>query len=178
MEVAVNARAAKPDPVAIRAVMRARFRNPIFWGLALWYTSYSLTASSLIFQLVPVLTAQGVPSHDIYLCFALIGPVQVLARILALTLGRHATTAVLGGITGSASLILSGRNLTTTALPGDAVVLTVGGNNNSSGTVIDCTAQMVELLVEQWSMPSSVWLPGWVCRWLRWRWHGCCATLW
>ena len=91
----------KPDPAAIRAVMRARFRNPVFWGLALWYTSYSLTASSLIFQLVPVLTAQGVPSHDIYLCFALIGPVQVLARILALTLGRHATTATLGAITSA-----------------------------------------------------------------------------
>ena len=93
--------AAKVDPQAVRAVMGARFRNPIFWGLALWYTSYSLTASSLIFQLVPVLTAQGVPSHDIYLCFALIGPVQVLARILALTLGRHATTALLGAITSA-----------------------------------------------------------------------------
>ena len=91
--------ARKPDPAAVRAVMQARFRNPIFWGLALWYTSYSLTSSSLIFQFVPVLSASGVPQGDLYFCFALIGPVQVLARVVALTLGRRATTAALGAMT-------------------------------------------------------------------------------
>lgn len=82
-----------------RRVMRERLRNPVFWGLALWYTSYSLTASSLIFQLVPVLGAEGVPRQDIYFCFALIGPVQVGARILMVTLGRRASTARLGAVT-------------------------------------------------------------------------------
>lgn len=82
-----------------RAVMRARLRNPIFWGLVLWYTSYSLTASSIIFQFVPLLRVQHVPDHDIYLAFALIGPVQVGARILVVTLGRGASTARLGAVT-------------------------------------------------------------------------------
>lgn len=80
-------------------VMRARLRNPIFWGLVLWYTSYSLTASSIIFQFVPLLRIQHVPDHDIYLAFALIGPVQVGARILVVTLGRGASTARLGAVT-------------------------------------------------------------------------------
>jgi MFS family permease len=100
-------RAARPTPSdgdAVRvddaqAVMRARLRNPVFWGLVLWYTSYSLTASSIIFQLVPLLRVEGVDNHDIYLAFALIGPVQVGARILLVTLGRGASTARLGAVT-------------------------------------------------------------------------------
>ena len=82
-----------------KTVMRARLRNPIFWGLVLWYTSYSLTASSIIFQLVPLLRVAGVSNHDIYFAFAVIGPAQVGARILAITIGRGASTARLGAIT-------------------------------------------------------------------------------
>lgn len=82
-----------------RTVMRERFRNPIFWGLVLWYTSYSLTASSVVFQFVPLLRVEGVPNHDIYLAFALIGPVQVGARVFLVTLGRGASIARLGAIT-------------------------------------------------------------------------------
>ncbi len=82
-----------------RAVMRARFRNPVFWGLVLWYTSYSLTASSIVFQFVPLLRAAGVADHEIYLAFALIGPVQVGARILLVTVGRGAGIARLGAVT-------------------------------------------------------------------------------
>jgi MFS family permease len=87
------------DRAAGRATIRLRLRHPVFWGLVLWYTSYSLTASGLIFQLVPVLSAEGVPRGDIYACFALIGPVQVGARIFIVTLGRAASIARLGAMT-------------------------------------------------------------------------------
>ncbi len=82
-------------------VMRRRLRNPVFWGLALWYTSYSLTASSLIFQYVPVLRGEGVKEAVILFTFALIGPVQVLARIVMVTLGRDLSIARLGAFTSS-----------------------------------------------------------------------------
>lgn len=82
-----------------RGVMRARFRNPVFWGLVLWYTSYSLTASSIIFQFVPLLRIEGVASADIFFAFALVGPVQVGARLLVVTVGRRASTARLGAVT-------------------------------------------------------------------------------
>jgi MFS family permease len=90
-----------PDARAGRAVMRKRLRNPIFWGLVCWYTSYSLTASSLIFQLVPVLSAEQVPNGDILLCFALIGPVQVLARLIMVTVGRGVSIVSLGAMTST-----------------------------------------------------------------------------
>ncbi|MCC7121158.1 MAG: MFS transporter [Gammaproteobacteria bacterium] len=82
-----------------QAVMRARLRNPVFWGLVLWYTSYSLTASSILFQFVPLLRVEGVPNREIYFAFALIGPVQVGARIFLVTLGRSASLARLGAVT-------------------------------------------------------------------------------
>lgn len=82
-------------------VMRRRLRNPIFWGLALWYTSYSLTASSLIFQYVPVLRGEGVREAVILFTFALIGPVQVLARVVIVTVARDLSIARLGAFTSA-----------------------------------------------------------------------------
>lgn len=84
-----------------RVVMRRRLRNPVFWGLTLWYTSYSLTASSLIFQFVPVLRAENVADGAIFLAFALIGPVQMVARLIMITLGSNSSIARLGAFTSS-----------------------------------------------------------------------------
>lgn len=91
------------DRMRARIIMRRRLRNPVFWGLALWYTSYSLTASSLIFQFVPLLRAEGVADRVIFAAFALIGPVQVVARLVVVTLVRNASTARLGAFTTALS---------------------------------------------------------------------------
>ena len=88
-----------------RVIMRRRLRNPVFWGLALWYTSYSLTASSLIFQFVPLLRAQKVSDAVIFTAFALIGPTQVVARMVIVTVARHASVARLGAFTSVLSPI-------------------------------------------------------------------------
>ncbi len=88
-----------------RVIMRRRLRNPVFWGLALWYTSYSLTASSLIFQFVPLLRAENVSDTVIFTAFALIGPMQVVARMVIVTVGRHASVARLGAFTSALSPI-------------------------------------------------------------------------
>jgi MFS family permease len=86
-----------------RVHMRRRLRNPVFWGLALWYTSYSLTASSLIFQFVPLLRAEQVADSVIFSAFALIGPMQVAARMFIVTVARHASIARLGAFTSALS---------------------------------------------------------------------------
>lgn len=93
-----------PHPLARKrgqVVMRRRLRSPVFWGLALWYTSYSLTSSSLIFQFVPLLRHEAVPDGAIFFAFALIGPVQLVARLIVITLGRKASIARLGAFTSS-----------------------------------------------------------------------------
>lgn len=84
-----------------RVFMRRRLHNPVFWGLTLWYTSYSLTSSSLIFQFVPLLRAEQVADAIAFFAFALIGPVQLVARLLVITIGRNASTTRLGAFTSS-----------------------------------------------------------------------------
>lgn len=84
-----------------RILMRRRLRNPVFWGLALWFTSYSLTSSSLIFQFVPLLRAEHVADGVIFSAFALIGPMQAVARLVIVTLARQTSIARLGALTSS-----------------------------------------------------------------------------
>jgi MFS family permease len=86
-----------------RVVMRRRLRNPIFWGLALWYTSYSFAGSSVIFQLIPLLRSEQVADRLIFLVFALVGPVQLIARLVIVTVARTASVARIGA--GTSSLV-------------------------------------------------------------------------
>ena len=81
--------------------MRRRLRNPVVWGLALWYTSYSLTSSSLIFQFVPVLRAEHVADGIIFSAFALIGPMQAVSRLVIVTMAKQTSIARLGAMTSS-----------------------------------------------------------------------------
>lgn len=84
-----------------RIVMRRRLRNPVFWGLALWYTAYSFTGSSLIFQLIPLLRYENVADRLIFFIFALIGPVQLVSRLLVVAMAGTVSIARLGAATSS-----------------------------------------------------------------------------
>jgi len=92
--------AAAPD--LARTVLHAHLRNPVFWGLALWFTAYAGTGTGLIFQLVPYLKAQGVETALMLGAIALIGPSQVAGRLLLMGLGERADLVVVGAITTSA----------------------------------------------------------------------------
>ena len=81
--------------------MRRRLRDPVFWGLALWFTSYSLTGSSLIFQYVPLLRSEAIADRIIFATFALIGPVQLIARLLVITVGKRVSIARLGAFSSA-----------------------------------------------------------------------------
>lgn len=82
-----------------RRVMRQRLRDPVLWGMVLWFTAYSVTAAGLVFQLVPSLKALGVPTATLLAAVALIGPSQVAGRIAMMWLGERADLATLGAIT-------------------------------------------------------------------------------
>lgn len=74
-----------PVPVA------ERLRDPVFWGLTLWFTSYAATGSSLMFQIVPYLKSVGVETATLLLAVALVGPAQVAGRLVLMV--RHAGDA-------------------------------------------------------------------------------------
>jgi predicted MFS family arabinose efflux permease len=62
--------------------LRGLLRGRVFVGLALWFTAYNAAQSALIFQFVPLLTTWGVETAAILTSVAIIGPMQVVGRIV------------------------------------------------------------------------------------------------
>ncbi len=62
------------------ARFRADVADPRFLGLALWFASHAAVFTGLMFQLVPLLQARGVPTATILTAIAVIGPMQVAGR--------------------------------------------------------------------------------------------------
>lgn len=83
---------------AARAALRAHLRNPVFWGLALWFTSWAGTASGVMFQLVPYLKHAAVDTATVLLTVALVGPSQVAGRLLLMLAGERAATRTSGAV--------------------------------------------------------------------------------
>ena len=84
-----------------REAMRQRLRDPVLWGMVLWFTAYSATGAGLVFQLVPSQKALGVSTQTLLTAVALIGPSQVAGRLLMMTLGERIDLRVLGALTTS-----------------------------------------------------------------------------
>jgi MFS family permease len=84
-----------------REVMRQRLRDPVLWGMVLWFTAYSATGAGLVFQFVPSQKALGVSTQTLLTAVALIGPSQVAGRLLMMTLGERIDLRVLGALTTS-----------------------------------------------------------------------------
>jgi predicted MFS family arabinose efflux permease len=105
-----------------RAVIARRLRDPVLWGMVLWFTAYSTTAAGLVFQLVPSQKALGVDSATLLTAVALIGPSQVAGRIGMMWLGERADLRLLGALTTTLTpialliLILGPPNLPALAL--------------------------------------------------------------
>jgi MFS family permease len=94
-------RPAEPPPVAQEGASTAQemttlMRSRVFWGLALWFTSASVTTSAMVFQYVPLLTAWGVEMTTILTSVAIIGPMQVAGRVVLMLLSRRLATREMG----------------------------------------------------------------------------------
>jgi MFS family permease len=87
-------KAALKDANAI-ATQRA-LRTPTFWALAVCFTAYYATFAALTFHLVPLMTERRISPALILATMAVIGPAQVLARVLWLTIGRDVRPAFVG----------------------------------------------------------------------------------
>ena len=82
--------AAKKNPLA------AAVRVPAFWGLVVAFAGYGLAFSAMSFHLIPLLDERGVPIGVVMAIIALIGPMQVVGRVLLMVGQRHITTIQLG----------------------------------------------------------------------------------
>lgn len=93
------------------------FRSPLFLAVCIWATSQSFVFVGLFFQLVPWLKDIGVNSVTIVSAIAVMGPMQVLGRLLVMVFGKNASLRRLGIFTTSifpivlAMLIFLPKNL-------------------------------------------------------------------
>ena len=71
-------------------------RMPAFWGLVVAFAGYGLAFSAMSFHLIPLLDDRGVPIAVTMAIIALIGPMQVVGRVLLMVGQRHVTTIQLG----------------------------------------------------------------------------------
>lgn len=95
---------------------RRALRTPTFWALAVCFTAYYATFAALTFHLVPLMTERRVSSALILATMAVIGPAQVLARVLWFAFGRTVRPAIVG-------------IAVTTAFPVSVVVLMCAGKS-------------------------------------------------
>jgi predicted MFS family arabinose efflux permease len=88
------------DKAALKAMnaasTRRALRSPVFWALAVCFTAYYITFAALTFHLVPLMTERHIPQATILVTMALIGPAQVLARVLWFAFGRNVSPKIVG----------------------------------------------------------------------------------
>ena len=91
---------AAPKPpvegVAKKSPLATAIRVPAFWGLVVAFAGYGLAFSAMSFHLIPLLDDRGVPMGVVMAIIALIGPMQVVGRVLLMVGQRHITTIQLG----------------------------------------------------------------------------------
>ena len=97
---AIPIAAAKPpvEGVLKKSPLAAAVRVPAFWGLVVAFAGYGLAFSAMSFHLIPLLDDRGVPIAVVMAIIALIGPMQVVGRVLLMAGQRHITTIQLGAL--------------------------------------------------------------------------------
>jgi MFS family permease len=81
-----------PPAPELRAILRGR----VFVGLAIWFTAYNAAQTAFIFQFVPLLTIWGVETAAILTSVAIIGPMQVVGRIVLMCFSARLETREIG----------------------------------------------------------------------------------
>lgn len=81
---------------ARKSPLAAAVRVPAFWGLVVAFAGYGLAFSAMSFHLIPLLDDRGVPIAVVMAIIALIGPMQVVGRMLLMVGQKHITTIQLG----------------------------------------------------------------------------------
>ncbi len=84
------------DGKARKGPLATAVRVPAFWGLVIAFAGYGLAFSAMSFHLIPLLDDRGVPISVVMAIVALIGPMQVVGRVLLMVGQRHISTIQLG----------------------------------------------------------------------------------
>src|SRR6185437_7371236 len=81
-----------------RGPLAAAIRVPAFWGLVVAFAGYGLAFSAMSFHLIPLLAERRIEMGVVMAIIALIGPMQVVGRVLLMAGQRHITAIQLGAL--------------------------------------------------------------------------------
>jgi MFS family permease len=81
-----------------KSPLAAAVRVPAFWGLVVAFAGYGLAFSAMSFHLIPLLAERHVEIGVVMAIIALIGPMQVVGRVLLMAGQNHITTIQLGAL--------------------------------------------------------------------------------
>lgn len=89
---ALSHRAVATDDGIVRWVLR----QPAFWGLMAAFTLYYALFSGISFHLYPLLGEQGLSTASVVLVMTLIGPAQVVGRVIVASIAERAPIRQVG----------------------------------------------------------------------------------
>jgi predicted MFS family arabinose efflux permease len=122
-----------PPAPELRGILRGR----VFVGLAIWFTAYNAAQSAFIFQFVPLLTTWGVETAAMLTSVAIIGPMQVVGRIVLMCFSARLETREIGI---AVMVLLPASVLTLLCLPHTLLALglvaTLYGAGNGIMTIV------------------------------------------
>jgi predicted MFS family arabinose efflux permease len=100
----INPKADAPRPPrgdadgSVRAQLSMALRQPVFWGLALAFTAYTVTFNAFMFHFFPMMLERGFEAADAVMAMALFGPAQVAGRLGISLFARGMSVRRLGSI--------------------------------------------------------------------------------
>lgn len=88
----------EPPPLQGRHAVAEAMRKPAYWGLMLAWVSYAGAFSSLTYHLYPLLLERGLDATGVVAVMAVIGPAQVVGRVVVITFMPNAPIRIVGSI--------------------------------------------------------------------------------
>lgn len=98
IEHAQNAQIRQEHVVRDRQIVRDNLRSRLFWILLIALTVYAGSFSAFTFHMYPMLQEKGLSESDVVLAIAVIGPAQVVGRILITVFAREVPLRIVGAI--------------------------------------------------------------------------------
>jgi hypothetical protein len=134
-----------PSIIAKATVPKGRVRRalatPVFWLLALSYGGHAFMFTGLTFHIIPLLTERGFALPMIIAAYTLVGPFQVIGRIVVFALEKRIDVR-LAGMVGT-SLPVIGLVLLMLAAPGSPLIYFFAifyGSGMGIKTIVQATA--------------------------------------
>jgi cyanate permease len=139
-----SASGALPSPPADPAPpgrMRAAMRSPVFWLLSVSYAAHSFMFTAVTFHILPLLAERGVSMAAAVAAYTLVGPAQVVGRIVVFALERRIDVRVAGIVATTLPVLGIGALLLVT--PGSPLLYVFAvlyGGGMGIKTIVQATA--------------------------------------